>query len=249
MDRYGRNNIREATLIFHKGKYAYKHKKDEGRPPFERCIEVPWVLDKINQCNPSKEDKLFDFGCNKAEYIMTAKNDHSLQTYGIDGKPAGKKFVDNFFSGIYNKKLKRRIQESGPYRITTGISAIEHAGNNKHPNIEFITNYQKDICNVMIDISQYCFISVPFGQRPGWAKDKSRKNLYQFDIHMLDHLQSYSLASNRIYLEEIYKLDGEYWVVSDRDVAASCIYRDGKSGASAVALISIWRNDETNRTT
>lgn len=243
---YDKDSVREATLVFNKGKYAYKHKKDEGRPPFERCVEVPWVMDKVFQSGAKKGDKLFDFGCNKAEYIQQLKKKHSLVTYGIDAKSKGKNFVDHFFNGLFNDRWKAEIQQDGPYRISTAISAIEHAGNNMHPDSDAIDCYQKEICDFVIQISNYCFITVPFGLRPGWAEDNSRKNLYQFDCKMLDYIRSVASLTGRQYMEEVYKLDGEHWSAVCRDDAKQSRYRNGKSGASSVAMISVWK--ESNET-
>ena len=51
-------------------------------------------------------------------------------------------------------------------------------------------------------------------------------------------------AEGKNYLEEVYKLEGDKWVISDRDAAADCRYRGNKLGATAIALVSVWSEDE-----
>ncbi len=245
MKEFLSNNIKEITFIFRKGKYIPPDPKDRGKPGFERCVELPWIVDKVKQFGPQEGNSLFDFGCNKASYILDFKRQYKLQTYGIDAKRQGKKYVDHFYSGLFDKRLKRKIRHAGPYDICTAISAIEHAGAGMHPNAQGITDYQREICDFMIQSSKACFISVPFGRRPGWAKDKSRRNLYQFDNDMLDHIRGYAISLGYRYLEEIYKFSEGLWIKVHRNNVQNCRYRDNKSGASAIALISAWKsNDE-----
>jgi len=183
---------------------------------------------------------LFDFGCNKAEYIQVLKKKHFLKTFGIDIKRAGADYVDQFFLGQFNDKLQGSIEKSGPYHVATAISAIEHAGCNLHPDEPKIRKYQLGIFEFLIKSSNTFFFSVPFGKRPGWAKDGSRKNLYQLNSHVLDDINKIAKAMDKKYLEEIYKLQNGKWCQSNREASSKCIYRSNKSGASAVALVSIY---------
>jgi len=165
----------------------------------------------------------------------------ALKTFGIDIKRHGKKFVDVFFCGEFNDKLEEKILRESPFDFATSISAVEHAGCAWSPNKKKITKYQKRICNFIIDISFYAFISVPFGCRPGWAEDKSRINFYQFDNDILDQIKEHALNCSKQYMEEIYMVKEGYWFSVDRADAIDCQYRSAKQGASAVALLSIWK--------
>jgi len=248
IQRYSANNVREAIVrLTNKPgkKWKYDRPEDEGKPAFERCIENPWTLDKISSIDKDLSGaKMFDFGCNKARYVQAAKKLHNLKTYGIDAKPEGKRYVDHFFEGQYDDALERKIIREGPYAIATSISSVEHAGHDLHPNEGAIRRYQYRICKMMIENSEYFFLTVPFGKRPGWAKDESRKNLYQFNPEMLDYIKAVADAEGKNYLEEVYKLEGDKWVISDRDAAADCRYRGNKLGATAIALVSVWSEDE-----
>ncbi len=246
------DNVREAQIEFDPmtKTYNYANPDEEGQPPFERCVEVPWVHDRLEQAFSGQSPRwphkltLFDFGCNKAEYIREAKQAYGLRTFGIDMKRPGKNFVDRFFQAEFDHKVARRIQRHGPFDVCTAISAIEHAGCLRHPDAAWITGYQMQIVQFLIDTSKYCFISVPFGQRPGWAEDESRKNFYQFDPAMLASIEEYAKEHGKNYMHEIYKLElSGIWVQSNIASAENCIYRDNRGGASAIALISIWGND------
>lgn len=240
MKPFKENHIREATLKFKNGKYITKD-SDIGLYPFERSVELPWLNDKVGQINLSVGDKLLDFGCNKAKYIKSFKNKYGLITHGIDAKKSGSKFVDYFYGGVFNDKLDKRIRKKSPFSIGTSISAIEHAGCS-FGNEKKTRKYQKHICKFMIDVSECFFLSVPFGSRPGWANDKSRTNFYQFDALLLDFVKEYAKFSNMKYMEEFYLWDGLYWNISERQQNLQCKYRDKKSGATSVALISIWNH-------
>tara|TARA_Y100000310_G_scaffold121149_1_gene119961 strand:+ start:2202 stop:2945 length:744 start_codon:yes stop_codon:yes gene_type:complete len=242
---HSHNNIKESVIRFDKKtrKWLYDNPKDQGKPAFERCVENCWILEKIASIDEDISGcKLVDFGCNKAEYIKILKSSYSLRTYGMDMKKLGSKYVDRFFCGEYNDSIEKKFIKNGPYKIATAISAIEHAGNKMHPDEGSIRKYQCRICKNLIRNSDYFFITVPFGKRPGWAKDKSRKNLYQFDEKMLDYMRKMSKKDGKEYLEEIYKLDGGFWVKSSRDKTRRCIYRGKKQGATAIAMVSVWRN-------
>lgn len=216
---------------------------DESRgdePPFERCIELKWLHDKIDQIKPDPNTRLFDFGCNKAKYIGDVKDKYNMVTAGIDMKAQGSSCVDEFYRGEFNDNHRNMINETSPYLISTSISSVEHSGCKMHPDKKRITEYQYDICKFLCEISQYFLLTTPFGKRPGWAKDKSRTNLYQFNCDMLDLIKNIADEQNKSYLEEIYILDNGFWRLSDREEARNCSYRDEKSGASAVSLMCIY---------
>jgi len=233
------DHVREATLHFDRRKKQYSHmdSSQEGMPAFERCVENTWVMDKLRQVDEGHRSKLFDFGCNKANYILEAKKIYGFKTYGIDLKAPGKRYTDVFVEGMFNSKRARKLRKMGPFDVATSISAVEHAGCGWHPDEKRIRQYQIGICEFMICLSSYFFLTVPFGKRPGWARDESRKNLYQFSTDMLDEIRH---LHDKNYLEEIYKVNDGYWDKCSRDDAAGCRYRSGKQGASAIALISIW---------
>lgn len=237
MNPISQDRFRERGAIFQDGKYILQ--AGEGRP-FERCVEDTWVEDKLKQCDLRSNDSLFDFGCNKASYILDAKKNFGIKTSGIDMKKEAKNFVDSFFLGEFDKKLKAKIKAAAPFTVCTGISSIEHAGNKWHPNEDKIRRYQIGICEFLIGISKVFLLTVPFGARPGWAKDKSRKNLYQFNKDMLEGLKKYADQNGKQYLEEVFKLDAGYWARSTAEECKDCRYRGKKQGATAVALISIW---------
>lgn len=239
---YAANSVPEIPVRVRKKQndWEYVNSSDQGKATFERCIENPWVADKLSQIQDIHGKTLFDFGCNRAKYVIDLKNQFQLRTYGIDAKAEGREYVDRFFHGVYNNRLANSIKESGPYHVATAISAVEHAGHDMHPNAEAITAYQYKICVDMMSCSNYFFLTVPFGRRPGWAKDKSRTNLYQFDTCLLDSLKAEALRQSKDYLEEIYMLREGLWVQSNRDEAGSARYRGNKLGASAIALISFW---------
>jgi len=238
---FGRNRIKEVTVVYRNKKYIYPNSKQQGMPAFERCVELGWLDDKMAQVPDLEGSKLFDFGCNKAAYIQKFKEQHNLQkTYGIDIKKQGKNFVDRFFHGSFNNPLAQQIKRRGTFRVATAISAVEHAGCAWRPDEARITEYQQGICGFLMQISEFFFLTVPFGRRPGWASDNSRKNLYQFDPKMLKSLKRAAHNLGKKYTEEIYKFDNGYWVKSSKDDARRCRYRSKKSGASAVALVSVF---------
>jgi len=239
-ERYEVERCKEATLNFDRKtrKYTYIDESEEGLPPFERCIEVPWVKDKISKIVDNGM-KLLDFGCNKAQYIKDLKKEYNLTTYGIDMKPQGSNFVDVFFKGQYGDKIEKDMIDQGPYDIITAISAVEHAGHTWHPDISKITDYQKRICQTMIDNSSYFFLSVPFGKRPGWAADNSRKNLYQFDQKLISDIVSYANSKGCDSMVEVYKFDNGYWIESNLEESSDSVYRNGKQGASSIVLLSV----------
>jgi len=245
MKEYKVEKEKEVVVYFDKAtrRYTNKNESEIGMPPFERCVEVPWVKDKVSQI-ATDGMKLIDFGCNKAQYIVDLKNEHNLKTYGTDMKSQGSNFVDVFFKGEYNDKIEDKVISNGPYDIATAISAVEHAGCKRHPDIKWITNYQKRICKVLIENSSYFFLSVPFGQRPGWAKDKSRKNLHQFDESLINSIVDFSISIGRSALIEPYILSGEHWIKSSMEECSKCSYRENKQGASAIVLLSVWKDEE-----
>lgn len=240
--KYTVKDKKESTLFFDSKsrKYYYQDKSQIGELPFERCIEVPWLIDKVGQIIDIRNKKLFDFGCNKASYIISLKEKYNLTTYGIDLKKDGKNFVDIFYKGMYNNSLYEDISKDAPYCVVSAISSIEHAGCKWHPNVKKITNYQLSICKDMINISDYFFLSVPYGERPGWAKDASRNNLYQFNEFMLSDIEKFAQENNKKYLEEFYLFNDGYWISSDKESCNHQCYRPNKQGASAIALISIF---------
>lgn len=243
MERLKIEKIKENTLTFDKKKkkYLYVKKNEEGLPPYERCIELAWLKDKVSQVNSTNNiGSLFDFGCNKAEYIKQFKDMYNLKTYGVDMKREGRNYVDIFFHGIFDKDIQKKIEKTSPYSICTAISAIEHAGTQWHPKKEKIDKYQLYICNFCISISTFCFISVPFGKRPGWAKDKSRKNFYQFDKLMIEEIFKFCDINNKSFLLEFYVFRDGYWYISTLEDTSASIYRDNKGGASSVCLMSIF---------
>lgn len=247
------DNIREVRVDFDPAtrRYFYTNPEEQGLPALERCVEVPWIHDKLAQVFQStssrlwerlKKQKVFDFGCNKARYLLDARTDYGVETFGIDMKAAGKDFVDAFFHAEFDRAVADRIRRHAPFDVCTAISAVEHAGYARHPDKTWITEYQMEIVRFLIDVGRYCFISVPFGQRPGWAQDGSRKNFYQFDPAMLAATESFARYRDRNYLREIYKYDpAGIWIKSDIAGTEHCLYRDNKGGALAVALISVWR--------
>jgi len=87
------------------------------------------------------------------------------------------------------------------------------------------------VCEFLVDVSGYC---------PGWAKDQSKINFYQFGIDMLDFFTSVASKHNKNYLEEIYQIANGYWIKSDRESAKHCHYRKNKGGAGSVVCISIY---------
>lgn len=240
--QFNQDHVKEVVIKYNytSKHYEYVNKSEEGLPAFERCIENNWIADKVKQISDIYNKKLFDFGCNKAHYIIDLKSKYNLDTYGIDMKESGIKFVDHFFHGIFDKTLKRRIRRHAPFHVTTSISAIEHAGCKWHPDEGRIMFYQMEIIQLLMDISKYCFMTFPYGKRPGWAKDESRKNLYQFNSIMLDHIHNAAKERNKNVLEEIYQLKSGYWDMSDRNKTSHCTYRGEKQGATAIALLSIW---------
>lgn len=240
LKKYSADNVQEVAMKFHKGKYLYLKKSEQGKPAFERCVEVPWIIDKIKQINPQPNSSLFDFGCNKAKYILDLKQQYELKTFGIDMKPKAKNFVDIFFHGEYDDRLQRAISKHGPYQIVTAISAVEHAGHMMHPEEVAIRRYQLEICKFLITSSESFFLSVPFGSRPGWAKDKSRRNLYQFNDEMIHQIENIAKGCKKNTMVEIYKLRDEHWCQSSMEKSSSSRYRDAKSGASAIALVSVY---------
>lgn len=240
MKPFNEDNVRECETIVKNGLTTCVYKDGEKRLGFERCIEIPWLLDKIQQAGIDSVSKIFDFGCNKAEYLLGIKKEYGCTTYGIDAKPEGRKYVDHFYHGLFDAILMKKINAAGMFNICSAISAIEHAGYAWHPNEHKITEYQKSICEFLIRVSNACFFTFPFGRRPGWPKDLSRRNLYQFNGHMLDFLREYAYSLKKNYLEEIYKFDHGYWIKDSRESSSKCRYRGQKSGAAAVALISVY---------
>jgi hypothetical protein len=238
---YSVEKQKEAVLYFDSKsrKYIYEKEEEKGLPSFERCVEIPWIKDKVSQI-ASKGMSLIDFGCNKAQYIIDLKKEYDLKTYGIDMKSQGSYFVDVFFKGQYNKKIKDKLISSGPYDIVTAISAVEHAGCKMHPDKDGIEKYQMDICKDLIENSSHFFLSAPYGKRPGWAEDQSRKNLYQFDLDLVNKIIDFSSSIGKSSLTETYMLKEEYWEKSDLKECSDCIYRNNKQGASAIVLLSIW---------
>jgi len=243
------DNAREVRVDFDPAtkRYVYANPKEQGFLSYERCVEVPWIQDKLAQVFDGwtphfwRKRKLFDFGCNKAQYVSDAKRTYGLKTFGIDMKSSGANFVDSFFRAEFNGAVADRIRRHAWFDVCTAISAVEHSGCNRHPDEAWITEYQMEIIRFLIDSSRSCFISVPFGQRPGWAQDESRKNFYQFDAAMLAAIQSFARYRNKNSLHEIYKYEPSgIWVKSDITRTASCLYRGNKGGASAIALISVW---------
>lgn len=221
-------------------KYEYLDPSEEGKPAFERCIENPWIADKIVQANPLPGQKLFDFGCNKARYLLNAERTYNLKTYGVDIKEGGADYVEKFYKGMFNKKIKRNIRKDAPFDIATSISSVEHAGCKWHPDEARIRNYQMEICEFLMSISDYFFLSVPYGRRPGWAEDKSRKNLYQFDSYMFADLIRIADKLGKDHLCEYYKLDVGYWSKALVQDVMNCRYRGNKQGATAIGLFSMW---------
>lgn len=243
MKSFNKMKLKESKVSYKNGKWVYDNKEEDGLPAFERCVELGWVADKICQVSKTKKlkgQKLFDFGCNKASYIKEFKKKYNLKTYGVDMKSGGRNFVDVFYQGAFNKNSKKSIRPESPFRLVTSISAVEHAGCKWHPNASRITSYQEYILDFLIGISEYFFLSVPFGRRPGWPKDGTRRNLYQFDVNLLDHLKNQASERNKDYLEEIYKYSDDFWIVSNREETQRSRYRNKKQGASAVALVSIF---------
>lgn len=242
IEEYGIEKQKEATLYFDykTRKYINKNKLEIGLPAFERCIEVPWVNDKVSQI-AAQGMSLIDFGCNKSQYIKDLRAKYTLKTYGIDMKSDASNFVDIFFKGQYNKNIKDQMISNGPYDIVTAISAVEHAGCKMHPDKDGITKYQISICKDLIENSSYFFLSAPYGERPGWAEDESRKNLYQFDQDLVKSITDIAQEDGKDFLVEVYRLEDGYWVKSNMVESKDSCYRDEKQGASAIVLISVWR--------
>ena len=238
MEIFSTLKIKEVRLEFSKGKYTNVDFSEKGKPPFERCVELSWLADKVEQVNPIN-GSLLDFGCNKAQYILDFKKKYDLTTCGIDAKKSGSNFVDRFYGGLFTKKTAKKIRIKTIFDISTSISSIEHSGHSMTKERK-IRAYQTMICRFMIDVSKNFFLSVPFGMRPGWADDRSRLNFYQFDAPLLDSLKSYAEKTGKSYMEEFYILDDGYWVSSTRQRNMSCKYRNKKQGATSVALVSIW---------
>jgi len=241
LKKFKENNIKENVVLLDHKTRKWKSITPElaHLPPFERVVEIPWVLDKISQVTWSNS-KMFDFGCNKAEYIKEIIDGYGTKVHGIDIKPSGKNFVDKFYHGEFNADLEDKIGADGPFDVVTSISAIEHAGCLMHPDIEKITNYQMHICEFLLGISNYFFFTVPYGKRPGWAKDESRKNLHQFNKSMLTDIKSLAQGLNKTVIEEYFKLQNGEWVQCSSEEIDDSSYRGNKQGANSFAAISVF---------
>lgn len=244
------DNIPEPRLVYNplSRRYIFENPENEGRLACERNVEVPWINDKLSQAFKKRlilhKLKLFDFGCNKAQYLLDAKKIYKVKIFGIDMKSQAKNFVCKFFHSEFNQKVAEKIRSYAPFDVCTAISSIEHAGYKYHPNKEWIWEYHMEIIRFLIDTSRVCFISAPFGQRPGWASDGSRKNFYQFNVPMLSAIEKYSRYRNKNFLNEIYRYVDQgpsgVWVKSNIESTKNSFYRKNKSGASAVTLMSVW---------